>query len=367
MRMTRKIASVFKRLILKAYYGKYYCTDYLAAEKNVTKKIQNIDQLYTKKQRKKLFFEGFNSDKYIWYNFDKFDKKDYISDFEHFSIMRQIDWHQYYIANDKLVTERMMQPFCKVLTSVGYIFENYYYPIGEHGLTLDELIDDIMNGGEFYCKPNGGGSGHGIGRLWKKNDKIHWNNNPVDDVKRFICSLTSEGTRYLVQRRFMQKGFSNEVNPDTLNTIRFVTMVSPSTHEPFLACSFHRFGRKGAFVDNVAKENIFCPIDINTGIIEKVITPPVNGKIEFHDKHPDTGVQLKGVKIPHWEEMVEHVLSLSKQLPFMPLCGWDIILSDGEFVMQELNFNPDTYLGQMIYPLLKDQRVKEFINYYRKK
>lgn len=207
MGIIRAIASVFKQSIRKRYYGKFFNEDYIAAENNVSKKIHNIDKLYTKKQRKSLFFEGFNSDKYIWYDFQGYEKKDYISDFEHYSVMRNIDWHQYYIANDKLVTERMLQPFCKVLTSIGYVFDGQYYPIGSEGITIEQLIDDIMNGGEFYCKPNGGGSGSGIGRLWKKDGKVHWNNSNVDDVKGFICSLSEDGTGYLVQRRFIQEGF----------------------------------------------------------------------------------------------------------------------------------------------------------------
>ena len=367
MGIIRSFASLLKKQIKKAYYGKYYNAAYIAAEKNVCNKVHNIDQLYTSKERKKLFFEGFNSDKFLWYDFDKFDKKDYISDFEHYTLTEKIDWHQYYVANDKLVCERMMQPFCKVLKSIGYVFDGQYYPIGEEGLTLDELISDIMEGGQFYCKPNGGGSGRGIGRLWKNDKNICWNNEVITDVKEFICSLEANGAGYIIQRRFMQKGFSNNVNPDTLNTIRMVTMMSPTTHEPFLAWAFHRFGRKGAFVDNVAQKNMFCPIDVKTGIIDKVITPPTEGKLGILDKHPDTDVQLKGIKIPHWEKLVEHVFTLSKQLPFMPLCGWDIILSDDEFIMQELNYNPDIYPGQMIYPLLQDPKVLEFINYYRKR
>lgn len=78
MGIIKSFASLLKKQVKKAYYGKYYNAAYIAAEKNVCKKVHNIDQLYTSKQRKKLFFEGFNSDKYLWYDFDKFDKKDYI-------------------------------------------------------------------------------------------------------------------------------------------------------------------------------------------------------------------------------------------------------------------------------------------------
>ena len=35
--------------------------------------------------------------------------------------------------------------------------------------------------------------------------------------------------------------------------------------------------------------------------------------------------------------------------------------------MQELNYNPDIYPGQMLYPLLNDPEAKAFYDYYKKK
>lgn len=52
------------------------------------------------------------------------------------------------------------------------------------------------------------------------------------------------------------------------------------------------------------------------------------------------------------------------QIPFMPLCGWDIVISGKNIYLQELNYNPDIYLGQILKPLLLDKRVKEFYDYY---
>jgi len=230
------------------------------------------------------------------------------------------------------------------------------------------LLSSIIQGKEYFFKPNGGGGGRGIGCLHFVNGQYYWNDEVIkQDVKEFVLTLSKGNEGYVVQERFKQIGFSHDANPDTLNTLRVVTMMSPSTHEPFVAFACHRIGRKGAFVDNIAKANLLCPIDKKTGEILDVLVPPVEGKVLHLEKHPDTNVQLKGVVISNWDKVIETALMLSKQVPFMPLCGWDLILSDGEVYMQELNYNPDIYLGQGLKPLLLDEQVKGFFNYYCKR
>ena len=122
-RIYRKLRSIAGYMYRRLKYGRVgLCGAYLQAEKNVVNKVPYIDRLYTKRERLKIFKQGFTSDKYIWYDFAKFDKKDYISDYEHYTLTEFIDWHQYYVANDKLVCERMLAPFCNIVPSIGYVF-----------------------------------------------------------------------------------------------------------------------------------------------------------------------------------------------------------------------------------------------------
>lgn len=349
-------------------YGKYSHWRYMMAEDAVEEKVPVINKLFSMKERRKCFMRGFNSDKLIWYDKDKMNEGNYIDDFEHYTLFEKIDLKQYYIADDKLVCERMLAPFCKTIPTIGYIVVGKYYPIGNDAdiVSYEAFVEHVRAGEEFYIKPNFGGSGRGIGRLTWKEGNYWWNDKQIDDIHAFIKTF-KDGKGYLVQRRFVQTGFSHDVNPDTLNTIRVVTMLSPETGMPFVAWSFHRFGRKGHFVDNVAAGNMLCPIDPKTGIMQYGILPPIEGKVIRVGKHPDTGVVLENIAIPHWEEIKDLCFRLALQVPFMPLCGWDIILSDDELTMQELNYNPDIYAGQILYPLLEDLRVKSFYNYYKEK
>lgn len=362
-----RVINLLSRVWNMMRYGKYSHWRYLDAERKVASKIPNIDSLFTKQQRKECFMKGFNSDKLIWYDLSG-SGMNYITDYEHYTLFESIDQRQYYVADDKLVCERMLAPFCKTIPTIGYIVDGKYFPIGEDKEvdSYKAFVEHVRAGEEFYIKPNFGGSGRGIGRLTWKEGSYWWNDNKVEDIDTFIKTF-KEGKGYLVQRRFMQTGFSHDVNPDTLNTIRVVTMLSPETGKPFVAWSFHRFGRKGHFVDNVAAGNMLCPINPKTGVMEYGLIPPLEGKVIKVNSHPDSGVNLANISIPHWEEIKELCFKLALQVPFMPICGWDIIVSGDDLVMQELNYNPDIYPGQMLYPLLNDPEAKAFYDYYKKK
>lgn len=336
---------------------------YLNAQSHSKYKVPNIKKQFSFVKRLNCVLSGFTSDKLVWYDFSKYKKSDYISDFDHYYYFEKIDQTNYYVANDKLVCERMLMPFVKIVPSIAFIYKGRFYPIGKQTdiSSIESFVNYIQLGDEFFLKPNGGGSGRGIGKLHCIDGTIYWNNEIVVDLEKFIGELDD----YIVQYRFCQTGYSHDVNPDTLNTLRVTTMMDPITKKPFVGYACHRFGRKGYVVDNIAQGNLLCPIDIETGVI-KFASFIENGKLVKLENHPDSGVKIAGVKVPHWEQVVETCFSMALQVPFMPLCGWDIIVSGDDIYMQELNYNPDIYLGQIDAPMLLNDQVKKFYNHYKK-
>lgn len=361
MKKLEFIRHVFLRILI----GKFYSPNFFAAEKNVHNKMPGLKSKYSFFKRLSCFLSGFNSDKLVWYDFESYNKKDYISDLVHYRDFEKIDWKYYYIAHNKLVCERFFSHYCNFIPTLSYIEKGVFFDISNDGKgfsSVEQLTAELMKGGEFYLKPYDGGSGRGIGKLWVENGIIYWNSQVIKDnnLSAFCASLSG----YLVQRRFEQKGYLHEVNPSTLNTLRVVTMLHPKTKEPFVACAIQRFGRIGALVDNIAQKGLLCPVDIETGILAYSVVYPSEGILKKIDVHPDSGIQISGIKIPCWERVVELCKRLAMQVPFMPLCGWDVVVSGDEIFIQELNYNPDIYLGQILKPLLLNEQVKEFYNYY---
>lgn len=362
-----KIA-ILKRIFLKILLGKFYSPNYFAAEKKCYKKIPVLKSKYSFLKRLKCFLGGFNSDKLVWYNFIDYKKEDYISDLVHFRDFEKIDLKYYYIAHNKLVCERFFSPYCNFVPTLAYIEKGVLFDVTNDGTgigNIKNLEEAVRRGEEFYLKPNDEGSGRGIGRLWVKEGEIYWNHKIIgtNDFYAFVSSLSG----YLIQRRFEQKGYFNELNPNTLNTLRVVTMLHPLTQEPFVACATQRLGRVESFVDNIAQNGILCPVHVETGVIEYGVVYPANGILERVTSHPDSKIKIAGVQIPHWEAIVDLCKNLALKVPFMPLCGWDVVVSEEKILIQELNYNPDIYLGQISKPLLLDKKTREFYNYYCKR
>lgn len=359
-----KLLNIVRNKFLRLLLGNLYHPNFFSAEKKVSKKIPAINARFSLGQRMRCFLSGFNSDKLVWYDWDTYKKEDYISDLVHFRDFELIDWKYYYIAHNKLVCERFFSNFCNVIPTIGYIEKGHYFSIGHDNSikSVGDLIQCIRQGECFYLKPYDGGSGRGIGKLAFVNGSFLWNSEKIskNDIEHFLAALSG----YLVQRMFVQEGFSHDVNPNTLNTLRVFTMLSPTTHRAFVAAAVHRFGRKDTFVDNIAKEGLLCPVNVETGKIEYAVIYPSDAELRKVHSHPDTDVQIAGVEVPHWKDVARLCEELAMQIPFMPLCGWDIVISGNNIYLQELNYNPDIYLGQILKPLLLDKRVKEFYDYY---
>ena len=120
----------------------------------------------SRKERKQLIREGFLPDKSVWYDFKKYDKKDYITDLNHYRDYEQIDRKFYYVAHNKLVCERFFRGVCPVIPSIAYIDGGCYFPLEDSPIrSFEDLAHAVLNGTDYYLKPYDGGSGLGVGRL----------------------------------------------------------------------------------------------------------------------------------------------------------------------------------------------------------
>src|SRR5690625_3751376 len=89
-------------------------------------------------------------------------------------------------------------------------------------------MSELKSGSGLFLKPNQGGSGRGIYRMEFNRDlnEIFVNKKVYTsgEVKKLIGKFNS----YLIEERFIQQGFSSHLYPDTLNTIRVMTMIDRS-------------------------------------------------------------------------------------------------------------------------------------------
>ena len=187
---------------------------------------------------------------------------------------------------------------------------------------LKELIESV----DCIVKPISGSLGCGIRKIYAGS---------IENIDLMYQQLCKEDV--LVEECLRACDEIQALNPDSLNTIRIVTISKAPKVVVFGA--FIRMGRKGAIVDNAHAGGIFAQINVDSGVIESCgIT--TNG--DSYDVHPDSGIKLVGFKIPHWEEIKKQCTEAALVIDNLHFSGWDVcVRHDGKIEFIEGNHAPD--------------------------
>lgn len=164
-----------------------------------------------------------------------------------------------------------------------------------------------------------------------------------------------KNNNYLVEERITGCDELTEFHPESLNTIRVVTMSGKGKCEVLGALL--RMGVNSAFVDNTSSGGIVVPIDVETGVTG---TDGFDLKGNRYITHPNSGKKLKGFQIANWNKCLELCRKASTVVPETYFAGWDIcMLPDGNVEIIEGNSAPDFNGGiQTLNKGLK-YRIKE--------
>src|SRR4051794_16453738 len=175
---------------------------------------------------------------------------------------------------------------------------------------LDGLLE---RRGKLVVKSRAGAGGSGFALLHREAGTTYANGRPVEDPRQAL------GRGSLVISDFVeQHDRLAAIYPNTTNTMRVMTFRDVDTDEPFVAFAGHRFGtQRSEPVDNFGAGGLSAGIDLETGVLERGMrrvprasSGPGRGssEMEWIDQHPDTGAQITGTKIPHWQSVVDGVL-----------------------------------------------------------
>jgi hypothetical protein len=209
----------------------------------------------------------------------------------------------------------------------------------------------------LVLKPRDCSLGIGILFLVPASGQLFLNREPVQpaDLRERIRSLNS----YIATTRVRQAPYAARLFSKTTNTIRVLTMIDPVNGEAFPAYAVHRIGTEASYpVDNCDSGGIYCLIDLETG---RLSHPIAKGGKRL-DRHPDTGMQIEGVAVPGWSELLESIVHLAQKLDFIDYAGWDVVVTDDGFTVLEGNYNPG--LHQMFGPILVSDRVRAFYRHH---
>lgn len=303
----------------------------------------------SRKIKRKMNRKGFSSDQYFLYGFDNGNNiKEYISEFERW-LTRQINGKANVIVDNKIAFYDAFHTHFDVPKNLFTIIEHRM--MNENGKIVNK---DEFNAilGRFIAKPiSGTGGGKGVAL-------IEFSNGNATEKGELVAKTLEEFCRryegYLLNDVVKQNNYASRIAPNSLNTIRIVTIRDKKTGLCKCVVAIHRFGsKKSEIVDNACRGGVFGIVDLETGIIKQAASMHSKQK---YDCHPDFGTKIAGVKIPNFHNIVKQLIEVHNKKRYLDFIGWDIALIDDEhFVVIEGNGSSDVTLLQLFGGLRNSQ------------
>ncbi|MBD5338812.1 MAG: hypothetical protein HDR98_06800 [Bacteroides sp.] len=200
-------------------------------------------------------------------------------------------------------------------------------------ITLDEFCR--QNNGKFFVKPLNGECGKGIFSMVLNNGGIF-----IDNEKVSLSSIKDrcKGETYLIQSMIRQHPQMSNLHPQSLNTIRLVTVKNIHTGDIAVLPSILRIGTGDAIVDNTSQGGVAVGIDFENNHLKQYgfMKPQFGGRVDIH---PDSKIRFEEFTIPYLEQAVAQAKFLHSHLPDLHSIGWDIAIGEDGPIFIEGNDN----------------------------
>lgn len=238
---------------------------------------------------------------------------------------RQRNTYMTRIRNKKLITLMNDPVYAPLFDQKNLFNERFKAYLGREFVDVakvnEEQFAEFLNGKDIvFAKPNIGESGKGIERL-KKADFT----SPAEMLEYIKSKKLGVVEQLLTQHEDL-----NRLYPLAINALRIVTIVTDGVAHCAYAVS--KSGNEGKFVDNMENSGLCCPIDQDTGRICGVAH---TSALINYDKHPYTGVELIGFKVPYVKEAIELVKKAALEVPQVKFVGWDVCITpDGPVIIE---------------------------------
>ena len=135
----------------------------------------------------------------------------------------------------------------------------------------------------MIIKPHAGWGGARISKVEFVQNKLYFEGacTSYSDFVRTV--INNDKANFLMTEIIKQTGPLAEIYPNTLNTIRILTMFDYHTNKPFIARAVQRIGtKKSVVVDSFTAGGISALIDIESGIMAKGAHYPNGDKLIWY-------------------------------------------------------------------------------------
>jgi len=313
------------------------------------------------RKRLRAWRMGFLSGSYLFLDLDKRDATNYINDRMRFLRLSFLNGPYANILHNKLLFYEVFGRHPDVVPEIfALVKHKRVWPMSEtEGVdSFDGILELLARKGRLVMKGTRGFGGSDCTILEHRDGGVAFSGHLLnrEDARERLGSRREQMITEYVQ----QAAYAREIYSGSANSIRMLTMWDEETREPFLARAVHRFGGGSRMVDNVTQGGVAAivgPDDDRLGIGVHIDEA---GHPTYIERHPDTGAQITGVRVPHWDRVVRRVLDLAREHPYLPYIGWDVVVTEDGLRILEGNSNSGVLFTQFHGPLLADPRVRRF-------
>ena len=301
--------------------------------------------------RLKIYGKEFNEDTYHLY----------CPDYDFF-MAHPMNNHFIFWINDKLTLKYMMNS-----AEMKQYMPEYYLYIendGHYSYLMDSPEDIPKDENYLYhllvekkhlaLKPNRGAGGKGFFGLSYRDGEIYYNDRRISCAE--LEALKPELNGYIVTAFIEQSNEMEGVFPGTDCALRLVLYKKlkkkpedPDEYGPWI--TYARFGSsRSNAASNLCHGGLAIRVDWETGRFEGGF----RGNTEFWGEegmkgfrtHPDTGADLEGKTIPHWDKVKSGLIDICRYMSSLDFFGMDVIITKDGFQLCEINSAPSAGLGQ---------------------
>lgn len=358
--MNRLVAWICKKIMCRRGYSPYFAN--MLLEEISSDLFENKNTTFS--QKLWAFKRGFFSTNIKLYGLNDRNYVQYLADFDYYRLQPINGPYNKWI-DDKLTIKYILCPFNKFLP-------RYFYQLSSNrsGVVIHRLMDcprelgsdvtDIIKllevEGCLAAKLAAGTRGDGFCKIAYREDQYYINEAHVtkNQLTEFLNSLD----KYIIcEYLFTHKDLAG-IWAETPNSVR-VLVIKEDGGQPRVAGSFIRFGTASSgAVDNICAGGIAATVDIDTGRFSK-------GRIYLNhawkpsEIHPDTRVPIEGT-LPFWDQIQAVIPAVCSYIPQMRFMGFDIIITDNGFKINEINSHPTIDLHNCWCPIYTDDNCKDF-------
>ena len=305
---------------------------------------------------------GFRAYTASWYKFDRHKANNYVSDLQR-AATRRITPKYNIVFDDKLVAKLVFGRLVRTPETVAYLDRGMIVDELGNPLDVDSVIERIRAEGRVVLKPISSARGKGVAVLSIRGDQLCSDEEIVEDPAAYLRRCE----RSFLSTFVVQHPYAAALYPNSVNTLRIVTMRDPDTRQVFVSHALQRIGNdRSAPVDNFSRGGFAVTIDHRTGeLLRAASGNKASGTVEFIETHPDSGAVIVGQRVPNWQNVLNVATRAHSSFPQAELIGWDFALDENaEPVMIEANATTDVDLIQVHRPMLTDPRVRRFFEFH---